>query len=71
MALIHVNKYNGRLRSDLEGLRVEQPPSKQNCHLTTCVQIESVSFMTKHHGLSEQYIKLYTLLSMLMVIFEY
>ena len=30
MAQMHVNKYNGWLRRDVEGLRVKQPHSKQN-----------------------------------------
>ena len=70
MAQIHVNKYNGWLRRDVEGLRVKQPHSKQNCHLTTFLRLNSMSFMTKHHGLSVQYIKLYTLATTLLVFFE-
>ena len=55
MAQIHVNKYNGWLRRDVEGLRVKQPYSKQNYHLTTFLRLNSLSFMTKHYGLSVHY----------------
>ena len=69
MAQIHVNKYNVWLQRDVEGLRDKQQHSKQNCHLTTFLRLNSMSFMTKHHGLSVQYIKLYTLATTLLVFF--
>ena len=72
MTQIHVNKYNGWLQRDVEGIHVKQLHSKPNCYLTTFLRLNSMSFMTKHHGLSVQYeyIKLYTLAATLPVFFE-
>ena len=39
MAQIHVNKYNGWLRRDVEGLSIKQPRSKQNYQLTTFLRL--------------------------------